>query len=311
MACSDIKEFSQTLSKCVYNGKTLQLSLNYEDHYRPGQTPQDLVLALDKFKDVEHIRIISERDYEEPRSKKDVEEESREAGFLAKFEREISCKLRNLKSIYVETFASPSVFFLNWKHPSEHASIETVTVVNRIKRDHEETVNIRMKMVDGKRSVDFYGNNLDRLIWLSMAHLRISNLNNLEVVEVKTCLPRLYPTSLTPPESLKVLNIPGFSLSGAEFQVICTKCPKLEELVVILRQTLFLDEFSKVRNLVNLNFLVVSMDYDFSRQELIEVFSKSSFSALYVEIIECVIKGLLDSVSLKNGLINIGFSKGR
>ena len=117
-----------------------------------------------------------------------------------------------------------------------------------------------------------------------------------------------YFTSLAlTPNSYQLRNNNCLRIYDYDFRAICLCCPELETLCIYVSDVLALDDFYNLNFLKKLKRLQVTMDYSFSRLDLLMFFGLSSFTGLSVTIKEIRCKGLREQIELKGGLITVRF----
>ena len=288
-------------------GASLELLLNYENHFRHSSIPDEIMDTLYRNEDAEHIRIISTDNYEDL-SSQHAKLGRHESDFLFYLKKVVLCIMGNLRTLYLESYSELAVYYCEIDYLSVHPTLEEVTVVNRINRDVSHKMDIRVKQVGCERNLVFHGINLYSEVWSYLIPHRLKRMKNVEEIDLVVNSPVSQISFLLPYASfLKSLRMVGFTISKEDFNFICLNCRKLDTLVVHVQDKIFFSDFCSVKRLDNLRVLVLKMEYDFSRQVLTRILKQSDFSQLNVVIIELQREESPEFVTLKNGLITVKF----
>ena len=291
------------------SGLYIQLEMNHQNHFRHSKIPEDILDCLRRNRNAEHIRIISTENYGENQA--DQRKERDESYFLNHFKNTINY-LYNLRTLYLETFAFASINYFPGDPLLANSRMEGITVINRRNLNRNLSVNIYVKQVYEKTKIKFHGINLEKHVWAGVISARMDNWKNMEELGVEAFSQLSYVMSVSSaPNSLKSLDLSGVFVTCDDFKHVCLNCPKLDTLALRIREVMRMSTFWYVRNLKNLNFLDLKINYYFSREQFVGILVDSEFSNLFVCVTEYQSKVNPDTVVLKDGLITIIFNGGR
>ena len=210
----------------------------------------------------------------------------------------IIASLKKLRTLSIQK-VSITEFAKDWLGPLlEHPRLNTITLSNRAQYIHNEEYVLCVKFVTTHKMLDLFIETIPG-DWFSFVNFVI-----IPLLQFSSSIKVLGPSC-----ALKKVKSNSFAISILNFLRLCHRLGKVEKFAVNIIGCISLADFSCVTRLQNLKFLSILMKYAFSRRDLIRVFEHSDFCQLQVEIVELDSRGEPENVSLKNGSIEILFSK--
>ena len=295
--------------------------ISYLSQQQHEESVKELMTTLEKEEEIKHIKITTVGDNIERNYSRGSQicffqscgkcyfcgylDSQNHLDFCEKLFYEISPSMSNLQTLHLEVLFCDPIFYpildsnKLW-HLLKNTNLKKVTIVNLEKGDIFIGLTLHLRLVKGQRAIDVHcdgsGHFFERE-WLEHIACYCDNeclLNYNTELEYSFCM-RPFPLH--------------YGFENSHFVRICSQIPNLEKLTICFSSVVKLWSFSKVNKLKKLKLLVLSMDYSFSRADLIRIFEKSDNYNLRVQVFEFFSKGKDETATLEDRNITVSFSK--